>query len=146
VHISEGEWSEAVFGGLDGLVSVTGVIFALLARGEQAIILAAVGLAVASAIGMGAGQWLSDSRPDGAQRRALVMAAATVTGTVTPVIPFIFLPQTAALIVAGLLTVMMGAAISHVRGRRWKGYAQTFTILVAAAGVTVAVSVAIPGG
>lgn len=128
----------------DGMTSVTGVIFALLSRGETAIILAAVGLAIASAIGMGAGEWLSDSSGPGSLRRAAVMAGATVIGTAVLVVPFLLLPKTPALIVAGFLAVLLGAVIGHARRKGVRGYVVTYGILVTAASVTVLVSLLIP--
>jgi len=50
--------------------------------------LGAIGIAVAATIGMGAGQYPSDR--DRNLRKALVMAVATLVGSVLPAIPLFF--------------------------------------------------------
>jgi VIT1/CCC1 family predicted Fe2+/Mn2+ transporter len=138
-------WGEAAFGSCDGLTSVAGVIFGLLSEGRHAIILAGVGLAVASTFGMGAGEWLGDTdKGEGCTRRAVVMALATLVGTLIAVIPFLFFTKAVALIVAGILAVALGLVIGRIRNKGWVGYAQTFGILIGAATITIGVAAAIP--
>ncbi|MBV8221567.1 MAG: VIT1/CCC1 transporter family protein, partial [Solirubrobacterales bacterium] len=53
---------EAIFGSFDGMTSTLGVVAGLLATHSSArhIVAAAIGIAVAATVGMGAGQYLSD--------------------------------------------------------------------------------------
>src|SRR5215469_7926541 len=81
---------EAIFGSFDGMTSTLGVVAGLLATNSSAphIVAGAIGIAVAATIGMGAGQYLSDG--DRNVRKAIVMAVATLIGSVLPAIPFLF--------------------------------------------------------
>ena len=81
---------EAIFGSFDGMTSTLGVVAGLLATNATApkILAAAIGIAVAATVGMGAGQYLSDGARN--MRRAVVMAVATLIGSVLPAIPFVF--------------------------------------------------------
>jgi hypothetical protein len=126
---------ETTFGSFDGCTSVLGIIAAVGVTHQHALLLAAVGLAVSSGVGMAGGEWLSDN---GKSRTAAVtIGAATSLGTVLPVIPFLLLSGTVALIV-GILTVLaIGAAISVARGNAAKDWAQTFLILALASGASV---------
>src|SRR5271166_4449225 len=81
---------EAIFGSFDGMTSTLGVVAGLLATHAPApkILAAAIGIAVAATVGMGAGQYLSDGNRN--MHKAIVMAVATLIGSVLPAIPFIF--------------------------------------------------------
>lgn len=139
-------WSEACFGSFDGMTSVAGVVFALLAKPMSTIVLAAIGLAVASAVGMAAGEWLGDETAS--LRKALVMGLATAVGTLVPIVPFFYSSSKLdALIQAGCLAVVMTSLIGRVRcgdTSSWKPYLQSYAILAAAVVATVLVSLAIP--
>ena len=78
---------EEIFGSFDGMTSTLGVIAGLLATGASAnkILAAAIGIAVAATIGMGAGQYLSDGQRN--VRLAVVMGLATLVGSVLPAHP-----------------------------------------------------------
>ena len=72
--------AQAIFGSLDGATSAVGVVAAALIAGdEKTLLAAAVGLAAAATVGMASGEWLSDRGKS--FRRALVMGAATLTGS-----------------------------------------------------------------
>jgi hypothetical protein len=126
---------EAVFGSFDGMTSVLGVIAGLLGRPRHVIIAAAVGLAVASAVGMGAGEYLGDR--DRSLRMAAVMAVATAVGTLLPVVPLLALPKLAGEIGAALVAVGLTVVIACYR-RRW---VETFGVLAVVAAATAAVAV-----
>lgn len=132
---AEDEASSEIFGVFDGMTSVLGVLAGLITRPRHVIIAAAVGLAVASAVGMGAGEFLGDSR-----RRlkiAAVMALATAIGTMLPIIPlFVFRSRITGEIGAGIVTLALTIFIAH-RRKRW---VETFGVLVVVAVATTAVA------
>jgi VIT1/CCC1 family predicted Fe2+/Mn2+ transporter len=138
--VTRDDVSQAIFGSFDGVVSVIGVIVALLARPSPIIVEAAVGLAAASAIGMAAGEYLGDDTRN--LRRALVMGLATVIGTMAPVVPFMVLDKRLAIPVALLLVLAISLAIAQARAQASprRAYLETFGVLFLAAGVTALVS------
>lgn len=127
---------QAVFGSFDGLTSALGVIAGLVVAGTHTgprILAGALGLAVAATVGMGAGEYLSDESRN--LRLALVMAAATLVGSILPALPFALGYGTGQLIASGMLTVIAALTIGHFRG-----YRLTLTILIVVAAVTVALT------
>ena len=132
----------AIFGSFDGLTSVLGLVVALLGAPLHVMLAGSLGLAVSSAVGMGAGEYLGDSGRS--LRRAGVMAAATVVGTVLPVAPFLLLGRRSALEVAAVLVVGFGLVVGEVRSRtssRRRAYAETFAVLALAAAAAVVASI-----
>lgn len=137
--------SEAAFGSFDGMTSVAGVLFALLRKPVEVIVLAAVGLSVASCIGMALGEYLGDRKADGAVKRAFVMGAATLFGTLVPVIPFfVTTNKTVALAVAGVIALAVSTVIGKIRHRGISGYVTTYVVLAVACVTVIFVSLAIP--
>jgi VIT1/CCC1 family predicted Fe2+/Mn2+ transporter len=138
--VTREDLSQAIFGSFDGVVSVIGIMVALLARPTPIIIEAAIGLAAASAVGMAAGEYLGD---DGRSlRKALVMGAATIVGTLCPVVPFMVLAKDAAIVVAVVLVLAISTVIARSRaeGSSARAYVETFGVLLFAAGITALVS------
>ena len=129
--------SQAIFGSFDGMVSVLGVIVALTV--SPTLIPAALGLAVASAVGMGAGEYLSDNgRSVGA---AGMMAGATLVGTLSPVLPVVLgAPWWSAIPVVLALAALVARQNALTRGPR--AWAETYLLLAIAAGATVALTLA----
>ena len=127
---------EEIFGSFDGMTSTLGVIAGLLATGASAskILAAAIGIAVAATIGMGAGQYLSDGQRN--LRLAVVMGLATLVGSVLPAIPFIFGVSNACILASITITLAAAGVIGHYRG-----YLITYSILAVVSVVTVALSV-----
>jgi VIT1/CCC1 family predicted Fe2+/Mn2+ transporter len=72
---------------------------------------------------MGAGKWLST--PDRNAGRALVMAGATAVGGFAPGIPFLVLPELAAVAVCAAIAVTVGAGIGLLRRKGARGYLET---------------------
>jgi VIT1/CCC1 family predicted Fe2+/Mn2+ transporter len=138
--------SQAIFGSFDGVISVIGVMVALLARPTPIIVEAAVGLAAASAVGMMAGEYLGDDTRS--LRRAIVMGVATIVGTMCPVVPFMLLAKEAAIIVAAVLVLAISLAIARARAQTSsaRAYAETFGVLFISAAVTAVVSWLTGGG
>lgn len=127
---------QAIFGSFDGLTSALGVITGLIVAGTPTgsrILAGALGLAVAATVGMGAGEYLSDENRN--LRLALVMAAATLVGSILPALPFALGYGTAQLIASGTLTIAAALTIGHYRG-----YRLTLSILTVVAVVTVALT------
>lgn len=129
---------EAIFGSFDGMTSTLGVVAGLLATSAAApkILAGAIGIAVAATVGMGAGQYLSDGERN--VRKAIVMAVATLIGSVLPAIPFIFGTSLACVLTSIAITIVAASVIGHYRG-----YVVTYAILLVVAVVTIGLSVAV---
>jgi VIT1/CCC1 family predicted Fe2+/Mn2+ transporter len=124
----------AVFGLFDGLTSLIGVLLPLLGRGDAAtLIRTALGLALAEAVGMAAGAWLSDS--DEGPAVASVIGTATGLGTLLPTIPFGLLPlptaRLACIAIIGALTMLIALVRARERGLR-RALAETALVLALA--------------
>jgi hypothetical protein len=115
---------EAIFGSFDGMTSTLGVVAGLLAAHATPakILAAAVGIAVAATTGMGAGQYLSDGKRN--MRKAVVMAVATLIGSVLPALLFIFGASLACVLSSVAITIVAAGVIGYYRG-----YAVTYLIL-----------------
>lgn len=127
-----------IFGSMDGLVSVFGVIIGLAAATKLKIVDASIGLAAASAISMAFGEYLGDAKKS--VNRAVIMGVATLFGTLVPILPLVFLPKLAGFIVCGVMTVPFGALVGAAERKGRKGYVQTYVMLYTAILVTVIVS------
>lgn len=142
MSITEDDKRQFVFGVSDGLTSALGVVIPL-ALAHQPMLAVIAGLAMAAAIGMGGGEYLSDK--ESSWRRAAAMAVASFVGTVIPAGPFFVLNSWPAAVVSGALCVTTGIAISetkaHQAGRR-AAYLQTFVILGVASLATVGMALA----
>lgn len=129
---------EAIFGSFDGMTSTLGVVSGLLATRATRphIVAGTIGIAVAATIGMGAGQYLSD--PQHNLRKAAVMAAATLIGSLLPAVPFFFGTSLACVLASIAITLVAGAVIGHYRG-----YLVTYSILFVVSALTIAISLAV---
>jgi VIT1/CCC1 family predicted Fe2+/Mn2+ transporter len=138
VRLEAADLKEAIFGSFDGMTSTLGVVAGLLATHASApkIVAAAIGIAVAATVGMGAGQYLSDGARN--LRNAIVMAAATLVGSVIPAVPFLFGDSRASIAASIAVTALAAAFIGHYRG-----YLVTYGILVFVSVVTVGLSVVV---
>ena len=136
--LAAGNLKEAIFGSFDGMTSTLGVVAGLLATHATApkIVAAAIGIAVAATVGMGAGQYLSDGARN--VRNAVVMAAATLVGSVVPAVPFLFGDSRACIATSIALTAVAAGFIGHYRG-----YVLTYCILIVVSLATVGLSVAV---
>ena len=129
---------EAIFGSFDGMTSTLGVVAGLLATKASAshVVAGAIGIAVASTIGMGAGQYLSDGQRN--LRKALVMALATLIGSILPAVPFFFGTSQACVLVSVGITLLASAVIGHYRG-----YLVTYSILIVVSALTIGLSLVV---
>jgi VIT1/CCC1 family predicted Fe2+/Mn2+ transporter len=137
-HPEQSDLKEAIFGSFDGMTSTLGVVAGLLATkaGSHHIVAGAIGIAVAATIGMGAGQYLSDGQRN--LRKAVVMALATLVGSILPAIPFFFGTSLACVLASIGITLLAAAVIGHYRG-----YLVTYAILLIVSVLTVGLSVAV---
>jgi len=140
-HDEEGT-RQAIFGSFDGLTSALGVIAAAYLTGNTHVLVAtACGLAIASAVSMGGGEFLSEtSQRSGELNRAGIMAAATFIGSFLPAIPFLFFARPFALMIACVLVLAAATVIAQFRVPTQgvvRAYLQTFGILMVAAGLSI---------
>ena len=138
VRLGAADLKEAIFGSFDGMTSTLGVVAGLLATHASApkIVAAAIGIAVAATVGMGAGRYLSDGQRS--LRNAVVMAVATLVGSVVPAVPFLFGDSRASIAASIGVTALAAGVIGHYRG-----YLVTYAILIVVSVVTVGLSVAV---
>ena len=127
-----GNWTyRAIFGCFDGATSLVGVLAGLLATqaGPAVILAACLGLAVSSAVGMAAGDYLA-----GATRaEAFVMGLATLIGSVLPALPLVFLTGWPAYALAVALLLVLGVVIAEINPQpRRAAYTTTALTLLGA--------------
>jgi VIT1/CCC1 family predicted Fe2+/Mn2+ transporter len=120
------------------MTSTLGVVAGLLATKATSshVVAAAIGIAVAATVGMGAGQYLSDGQRN--IRNAMIMALATLVGSVLPAIPFLFGTSTACIVASLAFTALAAAVIGHHRG-----YLVTYGILIIVSALTIGLSLAV---
>lgn len=107
--------SEAIFGAADGMVSLIGLVAgAMVAHASPAALLTmAGGAAAAAAISMAGGDWLCGKTI----KLSAVMGVATLIGSLVPVLPIVFLPGLAGVLLAVALTLLLGVGISEARSQ-----------------------------
>lgn len=134
--------SQAIFGSFDGLTSLIGLLAGALvvhATGGQ-ILAEAGGLAVAAAVGMASGDFLSGSTV----RLSLIMGISTLIGSLVAAVPVALIGGVLGYALAVVVSLVMAVLIAETRSRsdgRLRGYASTFIILVLASALSVGVSV-----
>jgi VIT1/CCC1 family predicted Fe2+/Mn2+ transporter len=145
--VTRDDWRQAVFGATDGASATLGVIGALWFAGHRSsIALAVIGAAIAATVGMAGSEFVSDTRSS--PRRALIMGGATLTGALTPGIPFFVGHTSVALIASGLLTIVLGAGISTIRARTtgWpRALLQVFGVFIVVGLLTTIAGLVAPG-
>jgi hypothetical protein len=135
----------AVFGAFDGATSLVGVLLTLTGHPGQ-VMAAAVGLAVASGIGMAAGSWLSAD--EGGALEATVIGLATAAGTLLPALPYLALRGGPAMLASVLVLLALGAVITAVRARTeplWRAAAKTYGVLIVTCVAVAVIVLALPG-
>lgn len=137
--------ADSIFGLFDGMVTVIGMTLGMLAGPAHLIVAGAVGIAVANSISMAAGEWLGDAT--GNARAAAVMVAATLVGTLAPVVPFMALSKQPAELVAVGVCAVIGVGIAEARvwtnrESRWRSHLETFGLLALAFSATIAITLA----
>lgn len=138
---------EAIFGAFDGVVSVTGLIFALLVHKSpnSTIAVGGLGAAIAAAISMGAGEVEKGDEPWRARLPVgITMFLASLVGSLIPVVPFFIFSRSVALGVGALGCLCVATWIGLEKRNGVKGYVAAYVVLVLAAGLTLAVVSFIP--
>lgn len=131
----------AIFGTFDGMTSALGVILALLSA-PNSLLLAAVGVGISGAVGMAAGEFLSDS--SNGFLPSAVMGLATGIGVLLPVIPWLFTSGSLALTLSCVIVVLTVAGIAKMRTSEKKSYKRAAIesyIVVAIVAVTVVIGI-----
>ena len=147
MHRNPDRVKAATFGTVDGATSSYGVTSAMFAQHQDPAAFAApvIGLAIASAAGMGGGEAESGDYTD-LVPRTVVMAVASVFDVIVVAFPSFCLRGTAAPVTS--LALGLGTWIAERPGPglgRRSAYLLTFGVLAVAIGVTSAVSVMLPG-
>lgn len=131
----------AVFGVFDGMTVAMGVILGLFSRHPELILPTALTVGIAEAIGMAAGEWLSESQTG--LRGPFTIGLATFIGTILPVIPFSLLSVSYAAWLSALLFLFATAFIATARAED-RGYvrsaSESVLILLAVMGATWLIS------
>lgn len=138
---------EAIFGSFDGVVSVTGFIFALLIHGssESAIAIGGLGGAIAAAISMGTGEVEKGDEPWRARMPiGITMFLASMVGSLVPVWPFFIFSKPVALIAAAIGCLSVAGWIGYEKRSGTKGYVAAYVVLILAAGLTLGVVSLVP--
>jgi hypothetical protein len=134
---------KAVFGAFDGATGAIGVVAGLVSAGAsaRALLAATVGLAVAAAAGMGAGDWLSGTPA----RPSVVLGVATAVGSVLPALPVVLWPGLVGLIGTAVVMVALGIGIAEARDGSWRSYGETFAVLIGAAALSLGAALSLRG-
>jgi hypothetical protein len=134
--VNDATRASAVFGSFDGCTSVAGVLGAV-GTHPHLLLAPVIGLAVASAVGMGAGEWLSETKTHWSV--VVMMALATLTGTILPALPMLiwagFGPVVVAIVLGLIMAIMIGRIRSKTKGNL--AYGQTTGILIAATALAI---------
>lgn len=127
---------KAIFGSFDGMNCVLGVITAgYFVSDSRALFLTAAGLAVAGAVSMGGGSYLSEITSIHTIEHAVIIGFSSFFGVLLPVLPFLFLPKLIATCISACVMCLIAISIAQFRtqsGKWWISYVQTFSILFCA--------------
>jgi VIT1/CCC1 family predicted Fe2+/Mn2+ transporter len=137
----------AIFGVFDGSTSVLSILLAY-RHLDGLIFPGALALGAVSAVGMAAGEYLSDDTDSGFAASA-VIGVATGLGTVAPAAPYLLLHGAAAAAGALLVLLAIGALIAGQRAKRhrWpRALVETYGVLIVASVAAVVCTLAVPAG
>jgi VIT1/CCC1 family predicted Fe2+/Mn2+ transporter len=137
----------AVFGVFDGSTSVLSILLAY-RHLDHLIFPGALALGAVGAVGMAAGEYLSDDTDSGLAG-SVSIGVATGLGTVAPAVPYLLLHGAWAAGCALLVLLAIGALIASVRAKRhaWvRALVETYGVLIVASGAAVVCTLAVPAG
>lgn len=140
----------SIFGMFDGLTSLLGVLIPLLASTHMLLFVTCLGLSVSSAISMGLGEYLSSDKTlskRSRMRSSIYMGIFTGIGCFLPVIPYIFIGGTIALVLFILIYVLLTLVVAAMKSKDlgWRNaLVQTFLVSLAAVVVVVAATIGLP--
>lgn len=120
----------AVFGCFDGLSAALGVTIPAAFLTKGIAFKEALGVALAEFVGMGLGEWLSESN-NGFGTSAIIGIASAI-GVISPALPFLFLTGLSALLVSASVLSILGIIISLMRASARgvkRSFLETFGIL-----------------
>jgi hypothetical protein len=123
----------------DGVVSITGFIFALMLAGSSnhLIAIGALGGSISAMISMGLGQFeTTEGKLHIRSAAALAMAGATLVGSLVPVWGFFLFSRPTALVMAGVGSLAVAGIIGYAKHRGVRGYVEAFATLLVAVGLT----------
>lgn len=109
------EVKNAIFGLFDGLTVVLGVIIGLYSHHPNLIFKTALGVGIAEALGMGAAEWLSETKSG--LRGPAVIGVSTLMGTLLPSLGFLVLARGSAATFAAVVFLISAIAIATVRAQ-----------------------------
>lgn len=127
----------AVFGAVDGLVACMAIVLSLATTSASNHIVwhAALGLFVAEGLGMAVSEFFGENRTG--LHEAVIMGFSTGLPILLIAMPYglpdLYAWERLALSVA--MGVVLAAGIAGERGRGWKGWVQTYGILIGVSGV-----------
>lgn len=137
----------AVFGVFDGSTSVLSILLAY-RHLDGLIFPGALALGAVGAVGMAAGEYLSDDTDSGLAASAAI-GVATGVGTVAPAVPYLLLHGVWAQAAAVVVLLAIGALIAAVRAKRhrWlRALLETYGVLIVASAAAVGCTLAVPAG
>lgn len=105
----------AIFGLFDGLTVVLGVIIGLYLHHPDLIFKSALCVGVAEALGMGAAEWLSETKSG--IRGPLTIGISTLLGTALPAVPFLLLARGTAATFAAAIFLISAITIATARAQ-----------------------------
>jgi VIT1/CCC1 family predicted Fe2+/Mn2+ transporter len=138
---------EAIFGAFDGVVSIIGFVFGMLVHKspESAMAIGGLGGAISASISMGVGEIEKGDEPwHNRLDVGLAMFLSTLVGSLVPVWPFFVWGKSTGMIVSAIGCLVVATWIGYEKRRGWRGFANAYTTLVLAAGLTLLIVSFIP--
>lgn len=135
----------AIFGAIDGMTVVLGVLLPLHDKARLVVLSAASGVAAAELVGMAVGEWLADEACN--WPAAALIGLTSALGAILPAVAFAAAPHRIRLWAACAVIAAIGAGIAYTRHRMGRGsraWAETFGLLAAAGAVCTLVAVLAP--
>lgn len=131
----------------DGVVSIVGFIFGLLLHHspQSAIAIGGFGGAISATVSMSSG--IFECTEGSVRERlgeALIMAGATLTGSLVPVWGFFVFGKTASLIAGAIGCLVVASWIGFEKSKGVAGYVAAYAVLLGAVGLTLSIVSLIP--
>lgn len=115
IYMLRSEVKNAIFGLFDGLTVVLGVIIGLYPHHPDLIFKSALCVGVAEALGMGAAEWLSETKSG--IHGPLTIGISTLLGTALPALPFLFLSKGTSALIASTIFLIAAIVIATARAQ-----------------------------
>lgn len=142
----------SIFGLYDGLTSLLGIIIPLIYHPHILVFIICLGLTISSSVSMGLGEYLSSDRSILKSiriRNSLYMGIFTGLGCFLPVIPYIFVGGTIALLLSATIYLLLTLTVAAMKSKDlgWKdSLIQTFLVSFVAIVVVVLATIYLPSG